>query len=87
MVAMCYGGRLVTRTLSIRHYSVEFPLYITILLFFLKGDEIVGINGVPIKGKSYEDSMNMLRNAPGKKIKVGVVKNSHNIKGEKKTMF
>ncbi|XP_031569257.1 neuroblast differentiation-associated protein AHNAK-like [Actinia tenebrosa] len=48
------------------------------------GDEIVGINGVPIKGKSYEDSMNILRNAPGKKIQVGVVKNSHNIKANMK---
>ena len=36
------------------------------------GDEIVAINGIPVKGKSYEQVVSMIRGEPGTPVKLAV---------------
>lgn len=36
------------------------------------GDEVVSVDGTPVKGKRYEDVVGMIRGEPGTAVKVGV---------------
>ncbi len=36
------------------------------------GDEVVSVNGTPVKGKRYEEVVGMIRGEPGTAVKVGV---------------
>ncbi|XP_048586500.1 neuroblast differentiation-associated protein AHNAK [Nematostella vectensis] len=48
------------------------------------GDEIVGINGKSIKGKSHEEAMNLIRHTQGHQIDLTIVKNSRDTKANLK---